>query len=512
MGHARGENTREPAVSRNEVRRPGPPALLVLTVVCLGVFVTALDQTVVVTALPSVMLDLNIGFTDLDQASWIITGYLLGYTAAMPLMGRLADVYGYPRVYQASLVIFSIGTALVAVSSSLEWAVGARVVQAIGGGATLPIGMAMASATLPRHRRGLALGLVIAAAEAGSMLGPAYGGAIIEMLSWRWIFWLNVPQSAILFLALALLRLPNQPQAGVKVDYLGGALLAATLVTLSLALSREGLFTLASPTPFIIIAPGLTLLAGLVAIERRTYQPLLSPLLFRSRAFLTANATQLLEGIALIIAMVTVPLMADTVMGKEPLTGAWWLLRMTGAILVGAVAGGYLLAIIGIRPVTIIGLLISAVGLFLVSTWKLDIDEPWLTLHLVAVGFGFGLNNAPIMTRALSSASVDYRGTVASLLTVSRMIGMALGLAALSAWGVEHFQVLTAELEFPISQPGEAAEALQARLAEYSARLNAAGLSLFHNFFRIAGAVALVAILPALAMGPDSRELEEEEG
>ena len=329
------------------------------------------------------------------------------------------------------------------------------------------------------------------------MLGPAYGGAVIEVLSWRWIFWLNVPQSAILFLALS--RLPNQPQAGVKVDYVGGALLAATIVTLSLALSWEGLFTLASPTPFIIIAPGLTLLVGLVALERRTYQPLLSPLLFRSRAFLTANATQLLEGIALIIAMVTVPLMANTVMGKEPLTGAWWLLRMTGAILVGAVAGGYLLAIIGIRPVTIIGLLISAVGLFLVSTWKLDIDEPWLTLHLVAVGFGLGLNNAPIMTHALSSASVDYRGTVASLLTVSRMIGMALGLAALSAWGVEHFQVLTAELEFPISQPGEAAEALQTRLADYSARLNAAGLSLFHNFFRIAGAVALVAILPALA-------------
>ena len=449
MGHARGENTREPVVSRNYVRRPGPPALLVLTVVCLGVFVTALDQTVVVTALPSVMLDLNIGFTDLDQASWIITAYLLGYTAAMPLMGRLADVYGYPRVYQAALVLFSIGTALVAVSSSLEWAVGARVVQAIGGGATLPIGMAMASATLPRHRRGLALGMVVAAAEAGSMLGPAYGGAVIEVLSWRWIFWLNVPQSAILFLALS--RLPNQPQAGVKVDYVGGALLAATIVTLSLALSWEGLFTLASPTPFIIIAPGLTLLVGLVALERRTYQPLLSPLLFRSRAFLTANATQLLEGIALIIAMVTVPFMANTVMGKEPLTGAWWLLRMTGAILVGAVAGGYLLAIIGIRPVTIIGLLISAVGLFLVSTWKLDIDEPWLTLHLVAVGFGLGLNNAPIMTHALSSASVDYRGTVASLLTVSRMIGMALGLAALSAWGVEHFQVLTAELEFPIS-------------------------------------------------------------
>ncbi len=512
-------------------------APLILVVIGLGAFVTALDQTVVVTVLPSVMLDLKIPTTEIDRASWIVTAYLLGYTSAMPLMGRLADVYGYPRVYQACLVVFSIGSSLVAASPSLEWMVGARVVQAIGGGATVPIGMAIASIVLPQHRRGLAIGIVVAAAEAGSMLGPAYGGAIVELADWRWIFWLNIPLSAALFLAL--MWLPNRRQRDVRVDYLGGALLTATLVVLSLALSRQGLFTLSSPTPFIIIAPGLVLAVALVLLERRTAAgwkppgvrsilrrvgangrspphsqdvallPLLAPFLFRSRAFLTANLTQLLEGVSLVIATVTVPLMADTVMGKEPLTGAWWLLRMTGVIPLGAVVGGYLLGIIGVRPVAIAGLALSALGLFLVSTWGLDIAEPWLTIHLMLAGFGFGLNNAPIMTRALSSVGEDYRGTVASLVTVSRMIGMALGLSALSAWGVEHFQILTAGLEFPIQQPGEAAEAIQARLAEYNARLNAAGLSLFHDFFRIAGAVVLVAILPALAMRADPKEREE---
>ena len=482
-------------------------APLILVVIGLGAFVTALDQTVVVTALPSVMLDLKIPVTELDRASWIVTAYLLGYTSAMPLIGRLADVYGYARVYQASLVVFSIGTALVAVSSSLEWMVGARVVQAIGGGATVPIGMTIASTLLPRHQRGLALGIVVAAAEAGSMLGPAYGGAIIEVSSWRWIFWLNIPQSAVLFLAL--LWLPSQRQRGVRVDYLGGALLAATLVILSLALSRQSLFTLSSPAPFIIGAPGLALAAALIFLERHTWQPLLAPFVFRSWAFVTANLTQLLEGVSLIIALVTVPLMADTVMGKDPITGGWWLLRMTVAIPVGAVVGGFLQNIIGIRPVTIIGLGMTAAGLFLVSTWELDIAEPWLTWHLLLAGFGFGLNNAPIMTRVLSSVSEDYRGTAASLVTVSRMIGMALGLAALSAWGVEHFQVLTAGLELPIPQPGEAAEAIKARVGDYNAQLNDAGLSLFHNFFRVAGVVALVAIVPALAMRPDRREREE---
>ena len=470
------------------------PTSLVLAVIGLGAFTTALDQTVVVTALPSMLPDLKVPTTPagLERASWIITAYLLGYVSVMPLLGRLGDVYGYSRVYQASLVVFSIGTSLVAVASSLEWMVAARVVQAI------------ASTVLPRHRRGLALGIVAAAAEAGAMLGPAYGGAIVELSNWRWIFWLNVPQSAVIFLALA--WLPNQRQRGERVDYLGGAVLAATLVILALALAQEGLFTLSSPKPFIIGAPTLGLAVVLVVLERRTWQPLLAPFLFRSWAFVTANLTQLLEGSALVIVMVTVPLMADTVMGKEPLTGAWWLLRMTAAIPLGAVVGGQLLAIIGIRPVTIIGLGLTALGLFLVSTWELDIGEPWLTLHLVIAGFGFGLNNTPMMTRALSSVGVDYRATAASLVTVSRL----LGLAALSAWGIAHFQVLTTGLEFPyVAEAGETAEALDLRRGLYFDEVNAAGLSLFHNFFHIAGALALVAIIPALAMRPDRREREE---
>jgi EmrB/QacA subfamily drug resistance transporter len=479
------------------------PDSLVLTVIGLGAFVTALDQTVVVTALPSVMLDLKIPITELDRASWIITAYLLGYTAAMPLIGRLGDVYGYPRVYRISLVVFTIGTSLVALSSSLEWMVGARVVQALGGGATVPIGMAMATSLLPPERRGLALGIVGGAAEAGSMLGPVYGGAIVELSNWRWIFWLNVPQSAALLVVLW--WLPNQPHREARVDYLGGAVLVATLVVLSLALSREGLFTLSSPLPFLIAALGLLLAVTLGVLQRRTEQPLLPSFLFRSWAFLAANITQFLVGASLIIAMVTVPLMANTVMGKEPFAGALWLLRMTGFIPAGAVLGGWLLPAIGIRTVTVAGLALTALGLFLVSTWPVSIAEPQLTLHLAIAGSGFGLVIAPIATRALNAVSINYRGTAASLVVVARMLGMTLGLAALSAWGVEHFQVLTAGLEFPVPMPGESAEAAEERLMEYNAELTAAGLSLFHNFLRVAATVSLVAIVPAFLMLGDKR-------
>ena len=475
------------------------PAPMILTVVGLGAFVTALDQTVVVTALPSLMLDLKISLTQLDRASWIITAYLLGYTAGMPVIGRLADVYGYTRVYQVSLVVFVIGTSLVAVSQSLEWMVAARVIQAVGGGATVPIGLAIASNALPRKQWGLALGIVAGAAEAGSMLGPAYGGAIIELANWRWIFWLNVPQSAVLFLAL--FWLPNQPNRQNKMDYLGGCLLVAALLLVSLGLSRSSLFTLSSPLPFVMGAAGLALTGVLLAVERRTGQPLLAPALFRATAFLAANGAQLLVGVSLIIAMVTVPLMANTVMGKTPLIGAMWLLRMTGAIPLGAVVGGLVLGRAGFRPVMVAGLGLTALGLFLVSGWNLDVGEPQLTLHLAVAGLGFGLVISPIMTQALTAVSDDYRATAASLVVVARMLGMTLGLAALSAWGVEHFQTLMSGLEFPLPEPGESAEEAQAHLAEYNADLTAAGLSLFHNFLRVAAAGALVAILPALAMG-----------
>ncbi len=480
----------------NSLSSPGLSTWAILSITGLGAFITALDQTVVVTALPSVMLDLKIPITELDRVSWIITAYLLGYTVAMPLIGRIGDVYGYPRVYQASLIVFCIGTSLVAISHTFEFMIGARVIQAIGGGATVPLGMALATTLVPPEKRALALGVVGGAAEAGSMLGPAYGGAIVELSSWRWIFWLNVPQSAIVFVAL--MRLPNRRASGERVDYLGGALMVAALLLLSLALSRKDLFTLSSPVPFILAASGLGLGGMLVVIERRIWQPLLANVFLRSWQFVLANVTQALVGVSLILAMITVPLTADTVMLKDPFTGALWLLRMTGVIPLAAVVGGWLLPWAGGRTLTIVGLLMVAAGLFLCSGWEIGVDDPELTLQLLLAGAGFGLVIAPILHRALQAVDEDYRATAASLVTVARMMGMTLGLAAMSAWGVEHFQVLTSGLELPLPQAGETSEALNARVQQYTSDVNEAGLSVFRAFFRTAAIIALVAIPFAL--------------
>ena len=217
----------------SRLQRHSLPPWVMVAAIATGTFITALDQTVVVTALPAVMVDLKIQLARLEAVIWVVTAYLLGYTVAMPLLGRLADVYGYTRIYQCSLLVFCVGTTLVALSGEWDWLNGqvdpldqiviARVVQAIGGGGTVPISLAIAAALVSPEKRGLALGIVAGAAEAGSMLGPAYGGAIIEIWSWRGIFWLNVPQAAVI--AAALLFLPNQRFADARMDYRGAIVL-----------------------------------------------------------------------------------------------------------------------------------------------------------------------------------------------------------------------------------------------------------------------------------------------
>ena len=471
---------------RSTLIRLGSSQSVVLGILCLGVFSTALDQTVVVAALPLLMVDLEIPLTDLDKASWIITGYLISYTVAMPLVGRLSDVYGRVRMFQAALVVFALGSGLVALAPNFNWIVPARVIQAVGGGATVPIGLAMAVAAVSTEKRGLAIGLVAASAEAGSVVGPLYGGYIVEWIGWRWIFWFDVPQSLLLIGLMAIL--PNRANPDAKMDYFGALALGVALTVLTVALAQRSIFTAESVYPYLTLAVAAVLIGVLITIERRAVQPLLASFLYTSRAFLSSNIAQFLVGVALIMALVCVPLMAGTVMEKGPLESALSLVRLTAAIPVGALVGGYILRWTGVREVCIVGLALMATGLLFMSGWETEVGELRLTLPLVAAGLGFGLVIPPIGVSALSAAPSDYWGAAASLVTASRMLGMALGLAALSAWGIERFYSLTADVSI-----GSNFEETQAILIE-------AGVTVFQNLFMISGFLSLIAIVPALLM------------
>ncbi|MDQ6660923.1 MAG: MFS transporter, partial [Chloroflexota bacterium] len=235
-------------------------AFAALTVACIGVFFTALDQTVVVTALPPIINDLNIGIIKIDHAAWIISAYLLGFIVAMPLMGRVSDIYGRRRIFLLCLSIFGLGSVLCGLapvfgnmwdlgflnvlnidtsSPGLIWLIAARLLQAIGGGALVPVAMAIASDFYGQERRALALGIIGAVTEAGGVIGPLYGALIVQHFGWQYIFYFNIP-IVIVLMAAAWVLIPRGTRLHEGIDWIGALLLGLALTCLSLGLAQQG--------------------------------------------------------------------------------------------------------------------------------------------------------------------------------------------------------------------------------------------------------------------------------
>ena len=335
-----------------------------------------------------------------------------------------------------------------------------------------------------------------ASAEAGGVIGPLWGGLISRFLDWPWVFWINLPLGA-LVLVMLLLMLGPSPRYPARIDYIGGGLIAVSLSTLTLALSRID----ALGWPFVVYLLATAVTFGLFLLRQRTTSDPLIPLeMFRGVSFSSANMTHLLLGAALIIGMVTVPLMANTVLGLTALDGGLMLMRMTIAIPFGAVAGGYAAQRFGYRVPSVAGLLLVALGYALMSGWGLDIADPAMTLHLATAGLGFGLLIAPIALAATNSVDVGLRGAASAVVTAMRIVGMTFGLAALTAWGVGRFAQLVVGLELPLPVAGETAEQSSARVLEFEEHLIDAGLSVFSDFFLIAMGVALAGVVSAFFM------------
>jgi MFS family permease len=566
----------EPEAARRAV--PGLPLVVLAT---LAVLVTAADTYVVVLALPDILTGVGVGIDELQRATPIIGGFLLGYTATLPLLGRLADLRGRVPVLAGCLLLFAVGSLLTASATDLGLAVAGRGLQGVGAGGLVPATLALVADRWPPERRAVPLGVVGAVQEAGAVLGPLAGAAVLAVADWRAVFWLNLLLGLVLAAGVVLTGAARRPDpVGLGLLLLGGAAAGLQLaeppalaedVTLGLAwvplLDGAAVTTplvlvavaaglalvarsLASPRGAVlplrgvpalvrevdvvgsllavvalgalvwafaaadpateVVAYGAVLLpvAALAAVafwlhERRTPDPVLPLRELRPAGAWGALVVNLLVGVALVAALVDVPLFArNTTTPGDQLGAALVLLRLLVAVPVGAVAGGWLCRRAVPRLVAAAGMVLAALALWAMTGWdETSLDGAWSTVVLLAAGLGFGLAIAPVNAVLLAVTGPAVHGSVSALAVVARTVGMLVGLSLLTAVALRRF---TAEVE-AIGSPFTVCPDSPADCPAYDAATSAAVLTQLHTVFAGAAVAAGLAAVAALVLLREGR-------
>jgi MFS family permease len=479
------------------------------------VFTAALDLTSVAPLLPTIIVDLGIGAVDADRYAWIVLAYLVAYTVTVPVTGRISDYAGRMPVFGVALFLFTVGSIVAAMADSLGWMIAGRTLQGLGGGAMLPVSMALIADVVPTIRRASALGLVAAADTFGWVLGPVYGSAINGIFgSWRAVFWTNLPICGLAVIALVFIsRQSHQIRVPRIPNVFSAALATVGLVSITLALSTGGegavgpeqggqqLGASANPmAPYAwhLFGVGVVALAGFVLSERKSSSPLLPTALIKQKLFQYAVGANILVGAALIVSMVNAPLVIALLAEQERTSSLTAVLlgSFTLAMTAGAVLGGRGVNAFGAGRVAGMGLVISAVGYFSMNFWGHQLDLTLMSATIAIAGFGLGIVIAPLAESAISSAGLESYGSASGLVLLARLLGMTFGLAGITRYGLDRLNTKVAELDPLPPQPGETTSQYFTRQQTYlDEQIIPLTLDVIHETFIVAGVVCLITIL-----------------
>ncbi|MFD5590783.1 MFS transporter [Streptomyces griseorubiginosus] len=393
----------------------------------LGMLLAALDQTIVSTALPTIVSDLG----GMEHLSWVVTAYLLASTAATPLWGKLGDQYGRKRLFQTAIVIFLIGSALCGMAQDMPQLIAFRALQGLGGGGLMVLSMAIVGDLVPPRERGRYQGLFGAVFGATSVLGPLLGGLFTEHLSWRWVFYVNLPVGVVALAVIAVvLRIPRRSAKHV-IDYLGTFLIAAVATCLVLVASLGGTtWGWASPQIVGLAVLGVVLAVAFVAVERRAAEPVLPLKLFRIRTFALSAVISFIVGFAMFGAMTYLPTFLQVVQGVSPTMSGVHMLPMVFGLLLSSTVSGQIVSRTGrwkVFPVA--GTAVTTLGLLLLhrldegsSTWV-------MSLYFCVFGLGLGLVMQVLVLIVQNAVSYEDLGVATSGATFFRSIGASFGVA-----------------------------------------------------------------------------------
>ena len=420
------------AVTASAARLPAAPARrLVFSGLLLVLLLAALDQTIVATALPTIVGDLG----GLSHISWVVTAYLLAQTAVTPLYGKLGDMYGRKVVLQAGLAIFLVGSALCGQSSSLDELIAFRALQGLGGGGLIVSAQAAIGDVVPPRERGRYTGLFGAVFGVASIAGPLLGGFLTDHLSWRWIFYVNLPLGVLAFFVLARTLPAATARVHHVIDYLGTALLAGGLSGIVLATSLGGnSYAWGSPVIIGMAAAGVLALGLFPFAERRAKEPVLPLRLLSNRVFSVTGLVGFIVGFALFGAITYMPLFLQVVKRASPTGSGLQLLPLIGGLLITSIASGQLITRTGrYKPFPIAGTALATLGLYLLSTLNATSARGEIYAYMFVLGLGLGMVMQVLVLAVQNAVSYRDLGVATSGATLFRSIGGSLGTAALGA-------------------------------------------------------------------------------
>jgi EmrB/QacA subfamily drug resistance transporter len=405
--------------------------LIVFSGLVLTMLLAALDSTIVATALPTIVGELG-GLTHL---SWVVTAYLLAQTVVTPLYGKLGDLYGRKRVLQSAIVIFLIGSALCGLSGNMTQLIVFRAIQGLGGGGLMVTTQAVVGDIVPARERGRYQGIFGAVFGVSSIAGPLLGGFFTTHLSWRWIFYVNLPLGAVALAVLAATLPESAERLQRSIDFVGAALLAVALSAIILLTDLAGTaFAWSSPPALMLGTLGALSLAGFIIAERRAREPVLPLRLFANRAFAVAAVVGLIVGFALFGSVTYVPLFLQVVKGASPTASGLLMLPMMSGMLVTSIIVGQLISRYGrYKLFPLMGTAVMTVGLFLLSRMGPDTTMPEAAVIMLVLGLGLGMVMQVLVIAAQNAVDFADLGVATSGATLFRLVGGSLGTAALGA-------------------------------------------------------------------------------